>query len=632
MRSESKTADNDFVSLPSLANEHLSRLEKTGFPLTLLLVAYNHPWGIGDFVHIRDFFIFCKKYFKENYPNRLIRIHSILFLSHARQKLAELLLDGLISKDEVYIFDDDKNNIFSPQENNAFIIYVTSKYGNDLCPGPFSRKDLNNGTSLENYVRLHNNVINISRPVHVLHRGEIPSLICSALLKNSYSQSIQEYGSPPVIYEGNSVLYDSISMGLGLTEVGIKLFPDLITQKNLAGDKKAIIESSICLKTLLHLTSPEEIENYAQRHIIGFGHLQDSIHLKYFVLTVLALSESRGLSIDIITNCQYVSDFINEMDISSNSPLRKILITHHISSIQYGNNSIKLSDSESKQELRFLNTSGITEQDKLPLMLIADVHAGSGDSSYSEVISSNGFPFFQSRVWKEYFFVGMLGSIDELEKNKTEDLSLFKEYIKILIGFSSKTIRGTQNDITLLNVEDYYFQFLKANYQKIKKQYEFYQSYVYENKNVCDAQVKMINRTLIASILINGTPEEIKKLLQLYTDWKMGDNNFVLFAASTRNEGLLNLLYENNQKKISALLFEPHGFHKNSKTAFAHIVENNLLSICDRTNGFTSPSNQNISQTFFTPSTVSAPTPPAELDCEFAGQSPDDGSHWATFN
>ncbi len=559
----------------ALVTRHLQRAYSAENPYQLLLTTWNHPFGIGDFVHQLDF---TELYYNLLKSQPHIKMQSICFISPEKQQLIKILLQG---KDlgDIYFFDDEEK--FDPKRaETATAILWSSPEQKELLRDAEVIKHSKSSSLFKEYIKKNSSVLHISRILIPSDYEEVPVIL--TILEDKFLQAIGEYGRYPEIQYGKGyggLGYDGLSqfnltkpgkrnyrqvdtaigMGVCAGDAGIKFNENIRRQVKTVAEagKAAFYKSRGEMDVLSKIIPKGREEDYFDTHTLAYGYLQEPAYFNLFVASVAATSDKSY--IDIITNAAVIEKFKLPLDQKD----LELLKAQGITSIEVIDGDDKRvipipydEKPEKSKVLRFVSGSGMTNHQKEEIIALADVVAGSGDSSYSDAISAGKFPFFHSRPWKNCFFSSMVLTIEEARKNGEipRDLSLLTLYFKYIIGFEEADSFPYQDKgpVSAGEMVDHatFIAFIKENHRALQEQFQYYAEYLHENRNLAQEQNKLFNRSFVISILEKGSAEEINELLDLMPSWEIGPINFVYYAAKHRLSNVLDLLFRKNPRQF----------------------------------------------------------------------------------
>lgn len=434
----------DPAAFIDLMQTHLTRCKKENKPVQILLYVWNHAFGIGDFSHLKNFL----DYFEDLRANDdRIKIQALCILPPAKKNIANILTPEHIKKAGAYFYGANKP--FDEKKADQSILIFWSEPGHTSDDVARSSGHLSQSASkkeLSTFLKKFNSFINISRPLGLLTiDGSVQGIegdtvhVISQLQKNNFKQAMTEYGIyPRAIYGKSPEEHVSVFSATGLNkqqgEKGIVFYRNLIENKNKverlgkAGFIGQLANPPGFLEKLIGPTQSAEermskTADYFKTHQLGFGYLQNDpktgdLAFRKFVAANMAVASGEKQIIDICVNKEFIDRIRTDRGFIS------FLREKGIDEIAFPDGSkIKLGDD--KNAIRFLELSGMSEADKHTLLSVADVVAGSGDSSYSELLSNTStgeekmelavFPVLQSRPWKNCFFSGMLEDMEGCE-------------------------------------------------------------------------------------------------------------------------------------------------------------------------------------------------------------------------
>lgn len=545
-------------------------------PFQMLLWTWNHPWGIGDVVHNRDFFT----HFSQISGLEHINVKSICIVSYDKQEKALLMLQDTVAEEDIYKFDDHNRewksfNLEQAQKSKYIIWKGFMLTANSVDKG--SLAGAKNKDKLIKFLQQYDCIANISRSS--LTEPDLKFMF-EAVKKSSYKQSMAEYGHYPTFLfdkTKENYVFDSQSMGLDSStqQIGIKFSQRIKTfsERTRSDSDKAhflLKENPNFIHFLLGDIKDEEMkakaaESFFKENSIAFGYMQDQAYLDsgtireqdYFERFLLsAVGQLQKPNLVFFTNSTLKSKRMYELLIKAGVGTIKIAGTPP--------ETIVLSEAPPHQkQITIINYTGMSDSDKDKLIALSDVIGASGDTSYSEVfsagISKGILPFFQIRHWKLSFFAGM---VQDIKKN-CPDLSVLAKYITILASFEAKYQQYYLESGPSFNMkeleeckknEEQFFDFIKQNHVILTEEFQKYSEFAYLKHNVEFAQNNMLVRALISSVLSKGSDVEIEQLLIIFPNYSIPPHNFVLMAAEQDNPKVLIQLFKHNKKQFIELL------------------------------------------------------------------------------
>lgn len=487
--------------LTLLLNDHLNKYYNQENPLKITLLGEMADDGsIGDFTHLSD----ISKFYKKHYEKEPIQFQTISIVNDRLPRIKDIYKDQL-------------------PESLTFI--ERERFGEEKKAQSQKMKD-------------QDGIINVSCALDD-HAAE---LITLAKPESAFVQSICEYHHEVKDEEAKDVyvaedvpyIYDEIYMGATGKGKGIKINENIQRLSSDEQQKPSLLDS-ISKKGLLEtLLNKQSAQEYLKSHSIACGYMQNQSDMERFILT--AANATTKKHIDMVLSVPLVSaKRLNEQGIS----------------VEFVRNSGAIAlqspvvTDEKKQEtvksVRLIYLSGTTEADKEKWMGLSDCVAASGDTSFSELISSRKFP-----VIAPYYKNGSIqeGIISELE-NKIPKPTELIHYLKI-------TVHETEKDI--LKVCEY----AREHYDVILKQWQAYCDEVIEKRNVANYLPTMVDNVIIASIFRKGEEKEMERLLTIMPEWKIEHTNFIFLAINSNNTKAIDLMVKLNPERFVQLMQEKH--------------------------------------------------------------------------
>ncbi len=548
-------------------------------PLRTLLLGWNHPEGIGDLKTLIDFINYYEEALKQD-PR--VNLQSFCFISPEKLQAAKLQLKGKIPEDQIYFYNADKDD-FDPAvaEKCKHTFWISSYHfnqkGSSVCG-----VDNKSTQNLNAFMRSFNHILLVARPPGDLEINQL--LVWGG---NAYRQSICEYGIWPTnsIEEEEKpqlsrVLLDSSAMGVNpkVGEVGIKFYSDFNQPRTL----RELSDEHVFAREM-----KRDIPGYLAEHFIVFGYLQiqpfyknnsliiDTCCIRNLIITASAITEKKY--IDIYGDNKFADEVAKYFIDPKN---REVILALDIGSLVVvgEEKESKRFDlkTPSQRQVRLIQCTGISESDKNTMIAIADLVAGSGNSSHSEVISAclaskNKFFYLQARPWILGFFAGILACLNQMDLQialeafergeEAPDFEALKDYIRYVVDLDKNvfaenySFRGPPYFGIGTTIENY-IQFLKANHTRIAEQFKTFCEYLFKNYDVVQEQNNIFARAATAVFLSSASKEEIMKLLKICPDWKLGKLEFVAHAVLTNNLRLLASLQTQNPKKFAEKINE----------------------------------------------------------------------------
>lgn len=222
----------------SLIFSHLYRLSVLGEPFNMVLLSWNHPFGIGDFMHNRNFSRFYRTILQDA---KDIHLQSFCFISSSKIKQVKLLLDYELDSKHVYFFNADAE-IFDLEraKYSQYVIWLSKEMDkedmekmeldNIIKPSENPHRIKNKSILLE-YLRIQKNMINVSR--EDLWEPTLRFMLENIDVKKGYLQSICElgvYAMCTIRSKTEKVVFDAVSMGVNseVKEIGMQFSKNLM--------------------------------------------------------------------------------------------------------------------------------------------------------------------------------------------------------------------------------------------------------------------------------------------------------------------------------------------------------------------------------------------------------------------
>ncbi|CAM2904672.1 Ankyrin repeats (3 copies) [Legionella steigerwaltii] len=598
----------------SLVQAHLERRKKEGKPLRILLYTWNHPFGIGDFVHNRDLLLYFEKL---TGGDPRFQIQSFCILPPEKMKLAKAMIGDHLpvgkTDDVDYFFDESVSDFDVTQaDSSRFVIWTGDWSEQRLCPTGFMSREAaamkygtleeRNKAKLNEFLKKTDAALMVSRPVGGLipsNDGFIEKDTRDVLqpLSHTFRQALLELGVGPYqCYSPTNFIHIAKSWGVNTSletpEAGVKQSTHIRQYKSLAlkmGKAKFLQDyNPELLATIVGKNaSPAETQAYFEKHHIGFGYLQEEDKFCSFLLANVAQADSKK-DIDLFTNFtgEKFDNFFKYLE--KHPQVIKFLQNEGVGVIEGPDNrEILLLPEGQGRKISVRNFSGMSDDHKDCMIAIANTNAGSGDTSYSEEMdaASIGFPdlpdslsvpFLQPREWKGGFFKGLLTDMSEGEH--LPDLSILREYIKRQLGlvpdegltaaqreqsknqlfreygrYDGRGPNLSKDDI-IITTDVEFAEFIKKNREALMKQWHLYCEHVSKNHDASAEQNNFFMRNIVSSVLLHGTPKEVAELLRVFPDWEHDGINFVLLAADLNHMELLDQLFKENKEQFIKLI------------------------------------------------------------------------------
>ena len=447
-------------ALIELANEYFNQHYTIHQPLEILVIVENFSDGIGDFIHALDICNLLKEKFK---TQQNVRIHGICFI------------------------DPDK------------LIVVRSIYGEALSKHPIhfcKRKHFDDYGGL---ILRADVVINLSLKIETaktivkyLWHFTHPAMVFSILEYGQTSTS-----TVTTLNYGKDCYYvRQISMGVLSHQAGIKINKTLAEYSHAGKDASRLhkLQNKPLLNMMLH--GGKTASAYLSQTAIGCGYLQRKFKTHHFILMTVSVASSK--SVDIFIDHQFVTDPA-QSSLQLPASFLKQLETLQIDQIELISNTgiiqhcVRLTDKIPVRLLRLIHFTGTTEEDKKIFLSLSECVACSGDTSFSEMVSSGQFPFFDFPVHKNLFLNQLRVDIKNRYPHAKELIAYFREI---------HAMGETPGSLI----------FVQQHYAQILLQWQVYCRYLIANCNIQAYLDHLMNSIAIQMIRRNQEPEKIEKL------------------------------------------------------------------------------------------------------------------------
>ncbi len=566
----------------------INKINNYKSPLKILTNSYNIGDGIGDYNNQLDFILWLDEIFV-GLKNVIITSNTFFEKTHTgdmpKEKLA-LKISPYYMHSKISLIekvDDLKHLSF----DSGKMFYIPETMFEHMLLAP-------KASSIDFFLNLATPIATYS-PSNILYEG---------LSQGCLVQSRTEYGiHKSYRYSSAKISYER-PMGVTTYEAGIKFYPSI---ENLCKQTKTL-ESKVCLLEGIEFAGIKKIiENkdkaeFINSHEFSFGYLQEEKASIDFLLTMTAKNKDKKKNSIFIVNLAYFKN-INE-DIELKNYLRADGFNKLEMIDSEGNtNSISLTEKIEKNESRsitLINFAGMSNEDKHKIIALSDLVGGSGNTSFSEMISSGKFPFIHKILWVSDFckaFVKKLSEYNLTSPELTQDL-LEGKYLHL----DEDEMSGKENNIVTLSENDkLLYQYLtlsmylvsyknklhkqlgpelngtnqreslrnllsrEGNIEKIMEAWTRYCSYLKEQKNVYDDFLEMIISAIVLKEFELAGKEQIMELLDWFPSGILAGHSFLHMAieknlAIETKTYLLNFYFNNELQltsKIGRVDFTP---------------------------------------------------------------------------
>lgn len=460
-------------------------------PLKLTTTSFNGMDGIGDFISHLYFIEKFNRLFS-NFTN--IEIKHLCFLVRQQFELAQKMIASQLrnpnyasvsyqdswhkAKD---ILNNKSNTLVLGEIKQAREVIQESKINRHLAE--LACNEINSSCL----------TLNFSLPFsfirHLLNGF-------SYYVETDLIQSWLEYGDQvsDYVFPGRALLLEERCMGIKQSELGLRMFDDIMDMVNTSITQRAALLQDIqdkkLLQKLLGSDNPGDSDfvDFLKNNAISFAYFGgwDNAPLCARIFTLLSASIQPKGNVIIIINPRWVSE------LTKDEYWKETLRKQGITKIEIGDetgNLIKtdLTDTADQgRTLRMLPLAGIEHTDKVKLISLASVHGASGDTSKSELMSSGcsgefeaALPFIQPIGFKSDFDNDILNTIKALDNNAGKDLDY-----KPLIAYLDIIINKME---TLENDHDAVLQLVDLvvnNKKSILSSWKNFCNYVATEKNI----------------------------------------------------------------------------------------------------------------------------------------------------
>lgn len=480
------------ISLLKKIDDHYREIGK---PLTILTTSYNVWDGIGDYVNQIDFTVWLNNLFND-YKN--IQVKSISILEEKKFILAEILMPDDLKKNGILMVrnEDDLKKNWAELDN----IFLNEKIANRIVA---------NNKEIINLINDSELVINLAR---YMHRHQELLAILDSVNMTTMVQSRGEYGPMDKPYSYKSLepkLYAETCMGAEQGTAGLKFYKDLqlMCNENKTDEKKVILAETMENKNLIEFITGSESSDalkYVKSRGFAFGYIQDSKYSHLFSRLMIAKSQDKQDGVVIIANLSHFEKIEKDqeyMNYLKANGYTKIELVENDGKIK--NKVIVGEEKETGKTLTLIEFRGTSQSDKEKFIAMSDMVAGSGNSSFSEMLSSTRFPFIQPIHHVRGFYNSF---INQIEKSNIPYGELLKEYLLLNINcVASKKVdyfpeldqettqKNTENLIEIVSN--------KETVDKIMIAWNAYCNFLEINRNAYDDFIEIISTFTIQKSL-----------------------------------------------------------------------------------------------------------------------------------
>lgn len=511
-----------FVEAMSEINKHSTT------PITIITTSFNARDGIGDFVNQVDFTEWLWNILNA-YEN--IQISSISILEQKKFALATRLMPEHARATP---------SVVVRRTENFPLGHVSSRSETILCDYNI---DLNHPFLREKLAQA-DCIINVARFFWVE-----PSLctLLSLIPRRCFTVSRGEYG-PLGRKDGTNEakIYYENCMGVRATETGIKIYSAL-AQRCAATqtlERKAQLlrnfDNTLLTKSLLN---GESAVAYLNNHGFAFGYIQDKVYAIVFARLMIAKSADKQAGITLVVDLTHFSTLVQE------ERLLKQLIESGYSNVKTINNDgtvkseITLDSAIGNKTLTLVEFRGTSPHDKDYMIAMSDMVAGSGNSSFSEMISSRRFPFIQPIRHVMHFYIAFIDAIKAIDHPSAQALVAY-------LTLNIKLLLSEEDIATLMAMTQ------GRQYEEIMDAWRSYCAFLERERNAYHDMVEIITTFIVSKLLElgNAKPDkllcDIDHLLAWFPEGKVGDTTLLHVAIEKKLDNVVcALLSDSNLAK-----------------------------------------------------------------------------------
>lgn len=532
----------------------IQKLNNLKSPLRILTNSVNIADGIGDYNNQLDFNIWLEELFS-GFDN--IILSSITFFEAPRNnELPKETLAAKITPERLHsklllIESGSQFKAISFDSQKMFYVPQTV-YKNIIKPSELP----SNLEKIDFFLNMATPIFS-NRPSYQLYEQ---------LSRGCLIQSRTEYG----IYHSASLSSDDkicreIPMGVRSYETGIKFYPSLqkSCKENNTLEKKIELFDGVENKAIQKAIGGMDKSEFIRSHGFAFGYLQSKSYSIEFVLMMSAIFRNDNKEGIFIINLDHFNEVVKE------NFFQVLLKSHGISQIkmidsQANVESILLDEENKGKRLTLINFRGMSNEDKNKMITLSYAVGGSGNTSFSEMISSEKLPFIQCIHWVTNFyksFVKQLSEYNVFEPELTEDL-LKGRYVELedgRLGVKKNISKLSENDkllyqylilqMKLVNDNNKVHKILgpelkgkdhieilmdfvsrEGNLAKIMEAWGRYCSFLEEKRNTYNDLIDMVVTAIVMKEFELASEEELEELLSWFPSGTVGGISFFHIA------------------------------------------------------------------------------------------------------
>jgi ankyrin repeat protein len=475
----------------------------------ILTTSFNVTDGIGDFVNQADYTAWLMQVFKP-YPNFQIRALSLL--EAGKYGLAKKLMPDEMKKVTTVTVTSDSKLSDLPRDAKNF----------------FCEHQINpNNPVIRELTTSADWVMNVAR--YFYFHPELEELL-NQFRQDCFVQSRGEYGplgKKHADMEQKKIYYENC-MGVKANEGGVKFYPEIeaICESAQSDDARSKLLATVENEKLRVALAGNEVGNYSQTHGFGFGYIQVPAYSVLFARMMVAKSKDKDLGATVITNLAHFQS------VADNKEFMRELKEDGYGEIQLLNNDgtvqKKISAGGGKKVLTLVEFRGTSQQDKEKMIAMADMVAGSGNSSFSEMLSAKRLPFIQPIPHVKDFYRSFLS---ELAEHKIENDQLLRRYLELNL---SENMKEAEIQELLKMVSD------KNINEKLLKAWQQYCQALKEKRNAYDDFIEMVTAFAIEKMLELDPKVEMGVILDFFPGGLMSGTSILHMAIEKRLPHILN--------------------------------------------------------------------------------------------
>ena len=595
------------------------KLKNIKSPLRILTNSYNIGDGIGDYNNQLDFNLWLAEIFN-GANNVIISSTSFFEQPHKKGDLAKEELAKKITPDNLHskiVLIENDNQLRDLQLDSGKMFYIPQTVFENMP-----------ATGVVPNVEKIDFFLNLATPM----ASQPPSYkLYQQMPQGCFIQSRTEYGEYRVRhyrldYMGKAA-YET-PMGVRRYETGIKFYPLLeqLCQETNTLEKKAELLKQIENPAIKKAVGERNTADFINSHGLAFGYLQSKSSSMEFVLAMAAKFRDMKEGAVFIINLDHFKEILQE------KTFLELLRTNGFNQIelidsQANSQPIALKEGDTGKRLTLINFRGMSNDDKNKIIALSDAVGGSGNTSFSEMVSSGKFPFIQRISWVTnfcYSFVKELSeyTIDDPELTYDQMKGEYDPSVQNVHGLKKNIMQLSENDkllcqYLLLNMELMSYDRLhnkyglelkgkqhyelvmdlvskEGNFEKIMEAWSRYCSHLKDKKNAYDDLLEMVVSAIVMKEFELMSQEQIDELLTWFPSGMLGSISLLHMAIEKqldidKKKYLLEYFVDHNLQLTSKIGYKSHtplmlAAQYKEKELFQHILASeNLLKKSETT-------------------------------------------------